>query len=186
MPGLVQRYNVSVEYSELLSTTPKDPSVRGPSHLSGGRRWRSAAQAAIATEASSWYEAACPSSQDLQVVLRRFHDDPDISRELVFGFLCPLFVFGTLFTVCVVALQPRSFAHHILTAPREHLQELMKFGAALFGGLTAGILFLRTAVWCVAEASTAVVAQAGSGVGRTVRNSETLPSSNVLLGAMFG
>ncbi|KAI0921022.1 hypothetical protein AcW1_004863 [Taiwanofungus camphoratus] len=178
MPGLIQRCN---EHSKLLSSAPahshsQSHQVQSPQ----SRRWPSAAQAAITTEASSWYEAVFPPFEDVQAAIRRFRNDPDFSQERVFSFISPLFAFALFFVVCLIAGQPKSFAHHVLKAPRAHTKELAVYSLSFFGMLLAGLAILRTLIWCVAEVSSMIVA-----VDRGRANSAPLPSSNVLLGGIF-
>ncbi|KAH9942563.1 hypothetical protein B0H21DRAFT_824120 [Amylocystis lapponica] len=179
MPGLVQRYKISSEYAELVSTVPTQ---RSRTHR--GRRWTSAATAAISDEASSWYTAACPPLEDLQAVLQRIRVDQDFSQERTFRFLSPLLVFGILFATAVIALQPYSFAHHILSAPKEHTREIVTWGMALVGSLLAGLVILRTVIWCVAEVSDMIIVMDRRRDERE-RNTKPLPPANVLLGAFF-
>ncbi|KAH9948741.1 hypothetical protein B0H21DRAFT_731777 [Amylocystis lapponica] len=179
MPGLVQRYKISSEYAELVSTAPTQRC-----RTRRGRRWTSAATAAISDEASSWYAAACPPLEDIQAVLQRVQADQDFSQERTFRFLSPLLVFGILFATAVVALQPYSFAHHILSAPKEHTRELITWGTALVGSLLAGLAILRAVIWCVAEVSDMILVVDRSRDERQ-RNTEPLPPASVLLGALF-
>ncbi|OBZ70462.1 hypothetical protein A0H81_09708 [Grifola frondosa] len=137
MPGLIQRYNVAAEYSEMLSTARQ---------RSTSRRASLSSRHAAAGEASEWYHAVCPPLEDFQDVIRRFQRDPEFSQDRVFRFLRPLFVFSILFAVAVFALQPNSFAHHILTAPEEHTKDLAIYGAGILGVLLVGLAILRSLI----------------------------------------
>ncbi|OCH95912.1 hypothetical protein OBBRIDRAFT_830511 [Obba rivulosa] len=179
MPGLVQRYNISAEHAKLLSTRP---SHQRTSHA----RSPSAARplAAARAEATSWYAAAVPPLADVQTALRRGRRDPDASQARAFRFYAPLVVFGVLFAIAVLALDPHSIAHRVLARRQGQgrAAELVLCVGTVMGAVGAALLVLRMIIWSVAEIAEMVVeAEAGQragGKGNTVE----LPSSNVLLG----
>ncbi|THH33531.1 hypothetical protein EUX98_g690 [Antrodiella citrinella] len=148
---LIKRYNQVAEYSELISTKPRTGSSSAGIRSRHGR----GGSPTIADEASGWLEAVCPS--DIQSAVRRFQNHPDLSQEKVFGFLYPIYVFALLFALAVVALQPKSFAHHVLADPRGHPREMTLGVAALAGAMLVGLAFLRIVIWGIAVVAVMVV-----------------------------
>lgn len=181
MPGLVQRYNVSSEYAALLSTSPSPRHARSR-RISDNHHWHSA-HTAVTDEASAWFEAVFPPLVDVQDFLRRIQGDPDFSQTRIFAFMCPLVIFGSLFTLCVIALQPETSIHRMVTNPTSHWNEIAVGCLKLLGGFLAGLAALRTIIWSVAEVSTLIVAIEREDVPRG--NTEHLPNPSVMLGGFL-
>ncbi|KAI0325149.1 hypothetical protein GY45DRAFT_1438587 [Cubamyces sp. BRFM 1775] len=182
MPGLIHRYNAVAEYSALVSTNPSSINRRRlqrvPKHEITSTR------ATLSDEAAEWYDAVCPPLEEVQDAIRRFQSDPDFTQDRTFAFLAPLFVFGALFVVAMVAVQPHSFAHRILDAPGDHTQDIAKVAGILLGGVLFSLVILRCTIWGVSEISTVVVSLE-SREERRNRERSGIPSSNLVLGGMF-
>ncbi|KAH9895774.1 hypothetical protein C8Q73DRAFT_689394 [Cubamyces lactineus] len=182
MPGLIHRYNAVAEYSSLVSTNPSSTSRRRIQRAQ--RSETTSTRAALSNEAAEWYDAVCPPLEEIQDAIRRFQSDPDFTQDRTFAFLAPLFVFGALFVVAIVAVQPHSFAHRILDAPGDHTPDIMKVTGILFGGVLFSLVILRCIIWGVSEMSTLVVSLE-SREERRNRERSGIPSSNLVLGGMF-
>ncbi|KAI0776883.1 hypothetical protein BD413DRAFT_523541 [Trametes elegans] len=183
MPGLIQRYNAVAEYSEFITTNPSSTQRRRTRHTTSPNG-PSSARAALSSEAAEWYEAVCPPLEEIQDVLRRFRADPEFSQERVFAFCAPIVVFGALFIVAVVAVQPHSFAHRILDAPGAHTRDIATFASILVGGVVLSLVVLKCAIWGIAEISSVVMGME-TREERERRESEGIPSSNMVLGGFF-
>ncbi|KAH9848252.1 hypothetical protein C2E23DRAFT_845012 [Lenzites betulinus] len=187
MPGLIQRHNAVAEYSALISTSPSSTHRRNR-HANRDENYKPAStRAAITDEAADWYEAFCPPLEDIQDVIRRFDADPDFSQDRVFAFLAPIVVFGALFVVAVVAVQPHSFAHRILDSnPTTHLADIMRLAAILAAGIVLSVVTLKCVVWGVAEISSMILATKTKEEKRRRERSGVPPSeSNLVLGGIF-
>ncbi|KAI0797047.1 hypothetical protein C8Q75DRAFT_223386 [Abortiporus biennis] len=177
---IVKRYNPSAEYAEMLSTTPHD----GGTKQSKNDTWTTAAHNAFSNEASSWYDAVVPSSKDMQDLVHRIHSYSNMTQQTTFEFIYPLCIFATLFAFAVVALQPNSFAHHILANPREHPKELGIGALALVGIILGILLILRIIIWATAEIVSTLMKNASPRV-RKKMNTQPLPTTKTLLGSIF-
>lgn len=175
---LIQRYNAGAEYSALISTNPSASSRRRAEDYKPA-----STRAAISDEAADWYEAVCPPLEEVQDVIRRFHADPEFSQERVFAFLAPIVVFGALFVVAVVAVQPHSFAHRIMGDPAAGGRELARFAGFLVGGIVLSVVVLKCAVWGVAEVSTIILSMKTKEEIRKRERSGAPPSN--ILGGIF-
>ncbi|KAI0671094.1 hypothetical protein C8Q78DRAFT_1079035 [Trametes maxima] len=167
MPGLVQRHNVIEEYATLISTNPSSIRRRRNRQLERDvGAGPSTTRAALTDEAEEWYEAIY------------------FSQERVFAFLAPLVVFGALFTVVVIAVQPHSFAHRILEAPHSRTEDMLKIGGMLAGGILLSLLVLKCATWGVAESSSVVLSMESRST-RSRKEREGVPSTNMVFGGIF-
>ncbi|KAI0653676.1 hypothetical protein C8Q70DRAFT_1090867 [Cubamyces menziesii] len=182
MPGLIQRHNAVAEYSAMVSTNPSAVHRRHIQRVQ--RHGATSARAALCNEVSDWYEAVCPPIEEVQDAIRRFQSDPDFTQDRVFTFLAPLFVFGALFVVAVVAVQPHSFAHRILDTPGDHTRDIAKVTGFLLGGVLLSLVVLRCIIWGVSEISSVIVSLSSTEERRS-RERSGIPSSNLVLGGMF-
>ncbi|KAI0641827.1 hypothetical protein C8Q79DRAFT_1014220 [Trametes meyenii] len=185
MPGLIQRHNAVEEYAALISTNASSAHRRRGRRLEHSIAKTSNAGTTLSDEAEEWYEAVCPPLEDVQDFIRRFHADPDFSQDRVFAFLAPLFAFGVLFVVAVVAVQPHSFAHRILDAARDHTAEdVLKVGGMLLGGILLSLVALKCVIWGVAEGASVVLSMENRDE-RGRREEAGIPSSGMVLGGML-
>ncbi|KAI0631619.1 hypothetical protein C8Q77DRAFT_1127912 [Trametes polyzona] len=182
MPGLIQRYNAVAEYSAFISTNPS--STRQRSRRDNTDHTPTTTRAAISDEAAAWYEAMCPPLEDVQDVIRRFHANPDLSQDRVFAFLAPIVVFGALFVVAVVAVQPHSFAHRILDNPSNSREDVVRFAGFLAAGILFSVVALKCIIWGIAELSSVILSMENKEE-RSSRESRGIPSSNLVLGGIF-
>ncbi|KAI0364429.1 hypothetical protein BV20DRAFT_859652 [Pilatotrama ljubarskyi] len=184
MPGLIQRHNAVAEYSALISTNPSSTHRRNRRLRTDDEYVPTTARMAISNEAADWYEAVCPPLEEVQDVIRRFQADPDFSQDRVFAFLAPIVVFGALFIVVVVAVQPHSFAHRILDDPSGHTRDMAKVFGLLSGGMLLSLVTLKCIICGVAELATIILTlQNKEKRGR--REREGVPSSDMVLGGIF-
>ncbi|KAI0819770.1 hypothetical protein BC628DRAFT_1400948 [Trametes gibbosa] len=184
MPGLIQRHNAVAEYSALISTSTSSTYRRNLRNSRDQNYTPASTRAAITNEAADWYEAFCPPLEDIQDVIRRFDADPDFSQDRVFAFLAPIVVFGALFVVAVVAVQPHSFAHRILDDPTTHAGDIMRLAGFLAAGILLSVVTLKCAVWGIAEISTMILATK-TKEERNRRERSGAPPSNLVLGGIF-
>ncbi|KAI8977846.1 hypothetical protein BD414DRAFT_495810 [Trametes punicea] len=182
MPGLIQRYNAVAEYSALISTNSSSAHRRHARRAAGDTA--PSTRASLSDEAADWYEAICPPLQEVQDVVRRIQADPDFSQERIFSFLAPIVVFSALFIVAVIAVQPHSFAHRILDAPKDHTEDIIKFAGILVGGVALSLVALKCIIWGLAELST-MIAALETRDNRSRREDEGIPTSNLVLGGML-
>ncbi|KAI0358735.1 hypothetical protein OH77DRAFT_1421178 [Trametes cingulata] len=184
MPGLIQRHNAVAEYAALISTNPSSTHRRNRRLRTHDEYVPATTRAAISDEAADWYEAVCPPLEEVQDAIRRFQADPDFSQERVFAFLAPIVVFGALFIVAVIAVQPHSFAHRILDDPSGHTKDVAKVLGLLSGGISLSVVTLKCVIWGVAELAS-IVLTLENKEERARRESDGLPSSNMVLGGIF-
>lgn len=179
MPGLVKRYHAGAAYAAQLSTNPSTRrALRDEEDYTP-----SSTRAAISDEAADWYEAVCPPLEEVQDVIRRFHADPDFSQERVFAFLAPIVIFGALFVVAVVAVQPHSFAHRILDNPESSTRDMLRLVGFLIGGIVLSAVTLKCAVWGIAEISSIILTMKTTEERRRRERSGAPPSN--ILGGIF-
>lgn len=130
---IISRHSEVAEYATLISTSSSSRARRRT------------------TPAAAVYDAVSLPVSDIQGAVRRFQSDSDISQTGIFAFLFPLYGFTVLFAFAVVAFQPKSFAHHVLSDPRGHPSEIVLGAVLLAAVIILGGAVLRAVVWVVAK-----------------------------------
>jgi hypothetical protein len=130
---LVHRYSAIAEHASLLSTATSTSS----------------------SLSSTITLPAIPAAlSDVRLAVERLRttEDTIFTQTRMYGILAPFITFAYTFIILGIALRPHSFAHHVLSDPRNHLDHL-SVGLVLFGASTASLLLtLRAIIWLLARA----------------------------------
>jgi hypothetical protein len=138
---IVHRYTAGSEYAALLSTAA--PSVP---HNHQQSRWRPTFSNLN----------LCPSSAEIQMVVRRMRGDPDLSQSSIFRFCAPLLVFVTCIAAGILALKMHRVHLLMVRVFGDDMGQLARgltsVGLLLVLGIPAALAVLRLVIWGVASA----------------------------------
>lgn len=144
MANLILRQKSATAHSGLIKNKP--------SHSSGYSK-RDSLSAYLSNTGLRRENDARSGSQLARIrnVLLLAQDSGNISQDSVFNAIAPLLVFFALLILGIMALEPHTFAHRVLSAPLDHTGELLMGVLVLLCGLALSLGILRALIWLLAS-----------------------------------
>lgn len=176
---LIHRYNAVSEYSDFISTKPS----RGRDEHGNTQRNVHPMDISVSSRKSpgNWYEGVLPPIEDVRSVICRIQSGGNLSQSSVFKTLAPLLVFLAFLTMGMISLQPHTFAHYLLSAPREHKNELSRALVITSCAFILGLAGLRALIWGVAACAEIILDVMEQEPVIRCGTEETIPASTSAL-----